>query len=76
MWYSRSATDAAGGSYNRHFQMRATSHWGSQTGDGDAETACAMQAIHWITARGLDLQVTRNGTVLVEELQWIEYKWT
>ena len=24
---------------------------GSQTGDGDAETACAMQAIHWIAAQ-------------------------
>lgn len=38
---------------------------------------CMRHASHPLDrCPGLDLQVTRNDTVLVEELQWIEYKWT
>lgn len=77
MWYLRSATDAAGRSYNRHFQMRATSHWGVRPETGTQRLHAPCKPSHPLDrCPGLDLQVTRKVTVLVEELQWIEYKWT
>lgn len=64
MWYLRSATDAAGRSYNRHFQMRATSHWGvrPETGTQSLHAPCKPSIGSLPRPRSL---TTRKVTVLI-----------